>query len=187
VNPGLIGRLMSISDNNNNKIINSRGLLFRMSPRAFTTIRTLSSWSSSMVCYTLPSKPLCLISASVTTHLLFFSFPYLFHKGATTIGHPRLGRVWTNSNMTPENAYRNRRSSFVLRRIFVIREQIPPSYVDKMKPQTIQHNCLEECWTRGQGIGEGWRRIYKQRAACTFRPNSAPGSIRPKSAVLWIH
>jgi hypothetical protein len=44
----LIGTLMSISDNNIKEIINSREPLLRISPRAFTAIRTLSSWSSSM-------------------------------------------------------------------------------------------------------------------------------------------
>jgi len=77
---------MSMLDNNNNKIINGRGPLLHMSLRAFTAIRTPSSWSSSMVvertnefgraCYTLPSKPLRLLAASATTHLHFFSVPY---------------------------------------------------------------------------------------------------------------
>ena len=69
-------------------------------------IQTLSSWSSSMVvestneigraCCTSSSKPLRLFAVSATT-ATFASSPSptqgpIFHEGATTIGHPRLGR-----------------------------------------------------------------------------------------------
>ena len=91
-----------------------------------------------------PTPPWCLWNHPSS---LIFHCP-IFHEDTTTIGHPRLGRVGPNSNMVLENAYRNHCRSFILHWTFVIWEL--PGYVDKIEPQTIQQNYVEECWKRVQ-------------------------------------
>lgn len=85
-----------------------------------------------------------------------------------------LGKAGLNSNMAPENVYRNHCRSFVLHWTFVIWEL--PSYVDKIKPQTISTTEL-----RGKMLEKGsredickeWRKIHEKKQQA-HRDQAAP-------------